>query len=359
MPRILLQPLAYSFWVLVLILSFGPLPATAATEFFVAADGNDSWSGKLAEPNPERSDGPLASLARARDAIRALKTAGGLPQGGVTVFIRGGTYSLPQTLTFEAQDSGSPGSAVTYQAYQGEKPVVIGGKAVAGFKPYQGKILKADVAAQGLKGVEFRQLFCNGRRMHLARYPNFDPQNPYGGGWAYADGKPVPMYADVPNEDKRTLHYKPSDAREWARPEEGEIFVFPRYNWWNNIVRIKGIDREGRLVTLAGDCSYGIRPTDRYYVRGMREELDAPGEWYLDNRTGTLYFIPPDDADPDTMAVHAPHLRTIVEFARGTANVTLRGITFECSEGTAIVLKDTANCLIAGCTIRNVGDYGG
>lgn len=359
MPRILLRPLMYSFWALVSILSFGPLSATAATQYFVAADGNDSWSGKLAEPNPERSDGPFASLARARDAIRALKTAGGLPQGGATVFIRGGTYSLPQTLTFEAQDSGSPGSPVTYQAYQGEKPVVIGGKAVAGFKPYQGKILKADVAAQGLKGVEFRQLFCNGRRMHLARYPNFDPQNPYGGGWAYADGKPVPMYADVPDEDKRTLHYKPSDAREWARPEEGEVFVFPRYNWWNNIVRIKSIDRDRRLVTLAGNCSYGIRPTDRYYVRGMREELDAPGEWYLDNRTGMLYLIPPDDADPNTMAVHAPHLRTIVEFAQGTANVTLRGITFECSEGTAIVLKDTANCRIAGCTIRNVGDYGG
>ena len=65
-----------------------------------------------------------------------------------------------------------------------------GGKLIGGFEPYQGKILKADVAAQGLEGVEFRQLFCNGRRMHLARYPNFDPQNPYGGGWAYADGKP-------------------------------------------------------------------------------------------------------------------------------------------------------------------------
>ena len=64
----------------------------------------------------------------------------------MTIFVRGGTYSLPLTLKLEVQDSGSPGAPVTYQAYERETPVVIGGKPITGFEPYQGKILKADVA---------------------------------------------------------------------------------------------------------------------------------------------------------------------------------------------------------------------
>jgi len=325
---------------------------------YVATNGNDVWSGKLAAPNSDRSDGPFATLERARDEIRKLKVAGAL-NAPVTVFVRGGVYELEQTLKLDAQDSGSPEAPITYRAYEGEKPVIIGGRQITGFTPYKGGILQADVGTQGFKDIYFRQLFCGGERMHLARYPNFDPGNPYGGGWAYADGQPVAMHAAVPGENKHTLQYKIQDARNWSNPEEGEVFVFPRYNWWNNIVRIKSVDRKTRIITLAGDCSYPIRPVDRYYIRNLFEELDAPGEWYLDRETWTLYFWPPEKTDPASMPVYAPTLRTILELGANTANVTFRGFTFECCEGTAIVLNDTTNCFIAGNTIRNVGDYTG
>ncbi|MCX7826082.1 MAG: right-handed parallel beta-helix repeat-containing protein, partial [Verrucomicrobiae bacterium] len=68
-------------------------------------------------------------------------------------------------------------------------------------------------------------------------------------------------------------------------------------------------------------------------------------------------FWPP--APLKKRAVYAPTLRTILELGPGTANVTFRGFTFECCEGTAITLRDTTNCVIAGCVIRNVGDYHG
>jgi len=84
-----------------------------------------------------------------------------------------------------------------------------------------------------------------GRRQHPARRPNFEPGNPYGGGWAYVDGKVVPMYADIERESKRSLVQKPADARPWARPTDGEVFIFPRYDWWNNVVRISEIDVNG------------------------------------------------------------------------------------------------------------------
>ena len=172
-----------------------------AVKLYVSTQGNDSWSGRLAEPNGAKSDGPLASLKGARDAIRTLrKSPGGLPHGAV-VLIRAGIYSLPETFKLSAGDSGAAAAPIVYRGYQGDRPVIMGAKPVTGFVPHQGSILKADVAKQGLKGVYFRQLFYDGRRQHLARYPNFDPSNPYGGGWAYADGKPVPMYLEVPGED--------------------------------------------------------------------------------------------------------------------------------------------------------------
>lgn len=314
---------------------------------YVAPNGNDTAAGTLAAP--------FASLEKARDELRRLRAAG-MVKGGVTVWVRGGLYALPRTLTFGKEDSGSAAAPVVFRAYQNEKPILIGGKAITNFTPYKGQILKADVGAQGFKDIYFRQLFFDGKRQHLARYPNFDANNPYGGGWAYADGTPVPMYADVPGEDKRTFTMKAADTRNWAKPEEGEVFVFPRFNWWNNIVRIGSYDAATRTIKLAGDASYPIRPGDRYYVQNQLEELDAPGEWYLDKATATLYFWPPTPLDNKT--VYAPTLRNLVKM-EGAANITLRGFTLECAEGDGVVVNNCNGCLIAANVIRNVGDYNG
>jgi len=330
--------------------------SAAAADLYVSTEGQDAWSGQSAEPNASQTDGPFATLQRARDEIRRIKAGGELSEP-LTVHVRAGQYALPQTLKLDAQDSGTAAAPVLWRGYQAERPELIGGRPVADFQPYQDEILQADLRAQGLEGVVFRQLIFAGRRQHLARYPNFDPQNPYGGGWAYADGQAVPMYAEVPGEDRRTLQYQVGDTRSWAHPEEGEVFVFPRYNWWNNIVRIASIDRDTRTIKLAGDCSYPIRPTDRYYVRNQFEELDAPGEWYLDQRTGTLYFWPPEPLRD--RPVYVPTMRTILDFGPGTAHVTFRGFVFECCEGTAIAMRETTACRIAASIIRNVGDYGG
>jgi len=319
----------------------------AGVELHVAADGKDSANGS--------AESPFQTLKRARDEIRRRK-AGGALREPVTVLVHSGIYCLAETFQLGPQDSGTADAPITYKAYPGEHPTLMGGRALTGFVPYKDRIFKADAGGQGVTNY-FRQLIFDGQRQPLARYPNFDTNNPYRGGWAYVDGKSLPMYQNVLGEPTNQFHYKEQDSRNWSRPEEGEVFVFPRYNWWNNIVPIKTIDRDQRLVTLTGNAAYPIRPGDRYYVQNLFEELDAPGEWYLDRRDHTLYFWPP--AAMDGKAVYAPVLRTILELAAGTAHVTFQGFAFECCEGTAIRLVRTTNCLIAASTIRNVGDYSG
>lgn len=323
--------------------------------------GNDSWSGSLAEPTADQKDGPFATLERARDVIRERRKAG--LSEAVTVFIHGGDYALAKTFTLTKEDSGTAEAPVVWRAYGRDTPVLIGGTVIRDWQPVAddtrtgGRLLRADLAAQGLDKAKFSQLICSGKRQHLARWPNFDPQNPYGGGWAYADGKLLPMYADIEGEDKRTLVQKADDTRPWARPNDGEVFIFPRFNWWNNIVRIQSVDAAARRITLAADCSYAIRPGDRYFVQGHREELDSPGEWYHDREAHTLFFLPP--APLADRPVTVPTLATIMSLGPDTEHVTIRGLTFECCEGTAVAVRQSRHCGIAGCTIRNVGYYSG
>ena len=335
--------------------------AALAAEWHVSLSGSDAWSGSLAEPNVGRTDGPLATLERARDVIRERKKAG-LAEP-VTVFIHAGNYSLAKTFTLSKDDSGTAEEPVVWRAYGNDTPVLSGGAVIANWQPVAddaptgGRLLKADLAAQGLDKANVSQLIFAGRRQHLARWPNFAPSNPYGGGWAYVDGKVLPMYSDVEGESKRSLIQKPTDARTWARPTEGEVFIFPRYNWWNNIVRIHEHDAASRKITLTADCSYAIRPGDRYFIQGMREELDAPGEWYHDRATHSLFFLPPEPLGE--RPVWVPTLATIFAIGPDTEHVTIRGLTFECCNGTAVAIRNSRHCRVAGCTIRNVGNSSG
>ncbi|MHB1458441.1 MAG: right-handed parallel beta-helix repeat-containing protein [Armatimonadota bacterium] len=324
-----------------------------SVNFYVAASGSDTWSGKLAAPGKDKSDGPFATIERARDEIRKLKTAGFLTKP-VTVHIRGGIYKLPETLRLSSEDSGTVKAPVVYRAYLKENPVIIGGRTIFGWTRYKGGILKADVSSQGFKDIYFRQLFFDGKRQILARYPNYDHDNPVTGGWLYMDGDKIPMYQDIANENLRTFKYKPEDRRDWTHPEEVEVMVFPRYNWWNNLIPIASIDRETRTVTLARDASYGNRLNDRYFYQNSLEELDAPGEWYLDKNTWTVYFWPPSDISKG--AVYAPFLQTLIEM-KDVSHVTFQGLTLECADGSALILQNCTNCLVAGNTIRNVSSH--
>ncbi len=348
-----------SLWVAMLaafwLLAGSAVRGETPVRFLVSTQGDDAWSGRLDVPNAARSDGLLATLRHARDAVRRMrKDAKNLHP--VTILVRAGSYELGETLRFLPVDGGSASAPVVYQAFPGERPILRGGRRITGFFPHSGQIMKAELAAQGLKEAKFSELFCTGQRLPLARYPNFDPNNPYGGGWAFAAGPLVPMYEDRPGEDCHTLHYKAGDQRSWSKPREVEVFVFPRYNWWNNIVPIKAVDSSSRTIQLAGEASYPIRPGDRYYFRNALEELDAPGEWYLDRASDTLYIWPPAALVDDNEVV-APVVGTLIAIEPGTSHLTLRGFTLEACTGEAVVLHGTSHCTIAGCTIRGVGDY--
>ena len=125
----------------------GNEPQSSAADFYVASNGRDTWSGKISEPTADENDGPFATVARARDAVRELKGQGA--REDIVVQIRGGDYRLGETLVFGLEDSGSEDFTITYEAYPDEKPVFNSDVEIEGWSQPEAPIAGLAKAAQG------------------------------------------------------------------------------------------------------------------------------------------------------------------------------------------------------------------
>jgi hypothetical protein len=272
----------------------------AAVELYIAPEGNDT--------NPGTRECPFASLDRARRAVaqRADRSQ------AVMVFLTGGTYYLPDTLVFQANDSGTKDAPITYAALAGQTPVISGGQRLQlTWSVYKDGIMQATVP----RGTTADQLFVNGRRQIMARYPNFDPNAAQFNGTA----------ADA---------FNASLAVRWADPNGGFMHAMHAALWGDMHYLITGKDAQGNLTYVGGWQNNRRSQPHRLFrfVENIFEELDAPGEWFLNPKTSMLYFYPPADVKLDTATIEIVRLRHLVEF-RGTQSepvrfITLQGITF-------------------------------
>ncbi|MCC2684506.1 MAG: peptide-binding protein [Paenibacillaceae bacterium] len=315
----------------------------ARWQFFVAPNGSDR--------NPGTLERPFSTLARARDAVREAKSVGSRP---IVVYLRQGTYYLPETFVLGSEDSGMEGCPVVYASYPGEKATVSGGRRLTTeWRPFRDGIFACTLGEADTDIVDFTELFANGRRQIRARYPNGDPTSPLPENFVFlagadrrkkadeADSAYKNNYTEHPPLPHREVYYETTTftARHWARPEEAVLHVFPNVNWSTLQFCIRGID-PARNAILLGEGGwqqhekYASRPgtdldhTSRYYIDNVFEELDAPREWYFDRKTRTLYYMPPEGFDLNGAIFEVPQLERLVEF-RGTTQSPVRHVHWE------------------------------
>ncbi len=359
-------------------LASGRLPAAT---LHVATDGNDAWSGKLERPNADHSDGPLATLVGARDALRRMKAREPLNEP-VVVRIASGTYPLQQTLVFEPQDSGTADAPVIYQAAEGARPVLSGGRKIHGFVPAQRGAWKVHLPEVEAGKWYFEDLYVNGRRATRAREPNefyYYIRGKVESGVDPATGKTGPMGDRAFRADPKDLAPLASLSKE----QLNDAVVVAYFSWENSVSRVAAVDPQSGVVVLTGKAAWPFLTlwgsNQRYHIENVKAALDAPGEWFLD-RNGDLFYIPLPGEDMTKAEVVAPAVVGLVRFAgdpqggRFVEHVALRGLSFQHDRcplpaagynsgqaavemPAAITADGTRHVVIEDCEVAHTGGY--
>jgi hypothetical protein len=371
---------------------------------FVAMDGDDNNDGSLRTP--------WKTIFKAQMYIRELKNSKGLPEKGITVWLRAGRYDIPQNYKFTAEDSGTSDKPIIYSAYNNEAVSLFNGRkidpdawkslnneAISRVHPKVNpeSLREIDLSTLGIKNsTQFPDkfinwtlfdFFVNDVRQPVAQWPNLDEniRSKNEPGWTTCNGsKDIvsfhygaggnPTDNDTVNEveldgTKRIDRWKNSISQGHKIWLKG----FWRIPWEAYTVRVSSINTSEKFITMIVNANQGMGskyspPADvensyrvgdgkeKWCAVNLLDEIDRPGEWAYDFKDRKIFYLPANKT-AKINAYIADRSEAVVSLA-GASNIQFIGLTIEGSQGNGFELKNSANILIAGCKIRNVGANG-
>lgn len=360
-----------------------------AQEWHVAADAAPGGSGSEAKP--------FASIAEAREAVRAARAAGTAEP--MTVIIHAGRYRVDQTLAFGPKDSGTAGAPIIYRAAAGERVVLHGGTPIdverfrtttpeesarlaeAARKSIVVMDLAGDPAAKAFGSGQGRygMLTSGAYTLQLARWPNrgfahLDEVVDMGPTlrWLTKDQRPPRYSYDKPIGGRFTVR-EPFDRQAWhhelTRTSDIRQRGYLSNDWTEDKNQVARINDDG-VFQLLDSTRYGIGgiryrggfadPDDeprfkqhrRLFFENLLCELDMPGEWYFDRQEQKLYLWPiEEDLSKATLAI--PGGPTFLAL-RDASHLLFRDIIFENGGSLGVQIHGGSHVTFAGCTFRNL-----
>lgn len=332
-------------------------PGIYAHDIYVSAKGNDS--------SPGTKEKPIATLAKAKELARQYDR-----DQSVDVIFADGVYYLPQTVVFSEADSKTLPARVTYKAENEGGAVLSGGELLRlEWKPSN----KGQFVAPIGKDIVIDQLYVNGERQRMARFPNADP----------GDGKNVFDTWKLSHNAKADELQDPLDLERiatWKNPAGGYLHAMQANLWGGRHWLITGKNSDGTLAMEGGwqnNRPSSIHATYRI-VENILEELDAPGEWYFDAEKGELHYMPQPSTNMETAKIEIVQLKHLIEFngskERPVTGVDLKGFVFRHASrtfmenkepllrsdwtvyrGGTVVYNGATDCLMENCEFDQVG----
>ena len=319
--------------------------------------------------------GANASADGATQAQAAVSDLAAMMQGaapGDTVYIPEGLYRTTGSIELSGLRD------VTIAARPGERPVISGSVELKGWRRVSDRRVLRTVGRDAAKrlyvtdlkkaGVEDLgdpcktgkrpELFCGGEIQTLSRWP--DEGFAYGG---RALGETVipPVENGNSGAVEPIFEYLDDRVARWGTEKDPRIFGYFFYDWTHKYMYIDSVDVARHALIVSNHGRNGSRSRYRHGLRyiglNLLCELDRPGEWYLDRATSLLYWCPPEGVNPVKGAPAVTFTLNQSKFMlvlRDCENVTLEGLTFEQSRGSAIRIEGGSGCTVKDCRILGV-----
>ncbi len=290
-------------WIAAASLALAAAASGAAPEgrvFYVSPSGNDAWSGTLAEPNKDASDGPFLTLAKAASIL----------EPGDACRLRKGTYRE----TLKPARDGTAEAPIAFEAHAGEEAVLSGADPLAAWERAEGGLWKAPMAWDL---QEQNQLFAGGAMLTEARWPNNTGTllQPVRG--TVESGSPTTITdSKLPGEDDSW-----KGALLWCAGGE---------RWYCWTARVTRFDSKSKTLTFdkaQADHWYTPRKGNEYVLMDLRNALDAEGEWWFDRAAKCLWLKPPAGKDPAALGVEAKRRLFTIDFS-GRSHLRVTGLRF-------------------------------
>lgn len=331
-------------------------------EYYIALTGKDT--------NPGTKQKPLATLEGAQRLIKEiLKEDINSKDLRITVYLRGGEYYLDKGVKLSGINSKYRNVSTTFKPYNNEIVSFVGGKKIASskfLKVSDNNLLnrlpsdktKDNVLVLNMKENKINygsmeeditrapELFVNGNPIILARWPNSGYEN---------TGRVINS-GDYTKETGGgfVFQYINSHIEAWKNIDDVWLSGYWRYNWWDDIVKLNKVDALDNSIETNKGSEFGIAEKQRYYYFNVPEELDTPGEGYIDRKEGLMYIYP--ETPLTSSIIQISQLQEPFITLDSTSNIEIQGLIFEASKGGGILIKGGSNNLVNGCTIRNLGD---
>jgi len=355
------------FWPLALSFVFVLPSAASAKDVFVSTTGADG--------NPGTKEQPLATLHQAVEAVRGT--------GPGTIWVEPGVYRMDQGVKLDAGVGGTTEQPLVIRATEPRETRLSGSRVAKAFQPISAeeakplisneakrRVLVADLAVQGFPPLEKlpeqhrahgrEEVVFGDRPMQSARWPNE--------GFAVFT-ETIDAGASKPTHWVQREVYRPGSfrfpndrAKHWDISRGVWLHGFWCYDWSDEALKVASYDPDSRELRLAAKHHYGIGPAwgqdspRRFYALHVLEELDQPGEYYLDRENNRLYFWPPGELK-ETLVEVTWCPQPLIE-AEGTAHLVIRDLTIENGRNYGIVMRNCRDARVENCLVRNLGQGG-